>query len=211
MYKQTTPSQILILRFPSASKENWAPLILFLQVSKKELWGLVAMCRCETRSLGEKGKREGASETSTKLWEVTYVWYLFRLRPPAGFCLVRTQSVSCALGLCLTKNSGNDPDACTAARYASCTFTPSPHWPHSRSLSLSLTHTHTPANMYRARPLESVESRSALDQNTSWVYHRIPPVKIYSNKEFSQLPEFLRNEQVVPDGFKKFVRKFWKT
>jgi len=27
-------------------------------------------------------------------------------------------------------------------------------------------------------------------------------VKIYSNKEFSQLPEFLRNEQVVPDGFK---------
>ncbi len=42
-----------------------------------------------------------------------------------------------------------------------------------------------------------VESRSALDQNTSWVYLRIPLVKIYSNKEFSQLPKFLRNEQVV--------------
>ncbi len=53
--------------------------------------------------------------------------------------------------------------------------------------------------------MHSVESRSALDQNTSWVYRRIPPVKIYSNQEFSQLPEFLRNEQVVPDGFKKKV------
>jgi hypothetical protein len=56
-----------------------------------------------------------------------------------------------------------------------------------------------------------VESRSTLDQNTSWVYLRIPLVKIYSNKEFSQLPKFLRNEQVVPDSFRKFVRKFWKT
>ena len=36
-------------------------------------------------------------------------------------------------------------------------------------------------------------------------------MKIYSNKDFSQLPKFLRNEQVVPDSFRKFVRKFWKT
>ena len=36
-------------------------------------------------------------------------------------------------------------------------------------------------------------------------------MKIYSNKEFSQLPKFLRNEQVVPDSFRKFVRKFWET
>jgi hypothetical protein len=57
----------------------------------------------------------------------------------------------------------------------------------------------------------SVESRSELDQNTSWVYLRIPLVKIYSNKEFSQLTKILRNEQVVPDSFRKFVRKFWKT
>jgi hypothetical protein len=57
----------------------------------------------------------------------------------------------------------------------------------------------------------TVESHLTLDQNTSWVYLRIPLVKIYSNKEFSQLPKFLRNEQVVPDSFRKFVRKFWKT
>jgi hypothetical protein len=55
-----------------------------------------------------------------------------------------------------------------------------------------------------------VESRSTLDQNTSWVYLRIPLVKIYSNKVLSQLSKFLRNEQVVPDSFRKFVRKFWK-
>jgi hypothetical protein len=50
-----------------------------------------------------------------------------------------------------------------------------------------------------------VESRSVLDQNTTWVYRLIPLMKIYSNKGFSQLSEFLRNEQVVPDVFKKNV------
>jgi hypothetical protein len=68
-----------------------------------------------------------------------------------------------------------------------------------------------PQFFFRQRLLRRVESRSALDQNTSWVYLRLPLVKIYSNKEFSQLPKFLRNEQVVPDSFRKFVRKFWKT
>ena len=34
-------------------------------------------------------------------------------------------------------------------------------------------------------------------------------MKIYSNKEFSQLPEFfLRNEQVVPDGFESLYERF---
>ena len=32
-------------------------------------------------------------------------------------------------------------------------------------------------------------------------------MKIYSNKEFSQLPKFLRNEQVVPDSFRKVCTK----
>jgi hypothetical protein len=35
-------------------------------------------------------------------------------------------------------------------------------------------------------------------------------VKIYSNKEFSQLPKFLRNEQVVPDSFRKLYESFGK-
>jgi hypothetical protein len=35
-------------------------------------------------------------------------------------------------------------------------------------------------NFNELKTVKSVESRSALDQNTCWVYRRIPPVKISS-------------------------------
>jgi hypothetical protein len=45
--------------------------------------------------------------------------------------------------------------------------------------------------------VRSVESRSALDQNTSWVIVGYPRGRFYSHKEFSQLLSFYDGSTVV--------------
>ena len=60
----------------------------------------------------------------------------------------------------------------------------------------------------------SVESRSALDQNTSWVivgYPRWRFIQTRSLVNYLSLVNclsFLRNEQVVPDGFESLYERF---
>ncbi len=54
----------------------------------------------------------------------------------------------------------------------------------------------------------SVESRSALDQNTSWVIVGYPRWRFIRTRSLVNWLSFLRNEQVVPDGFESLYERF---
>ncbi len=53
-----------------------------------------------------------------------------------------------------------------------------------------------------------VESRSALDQNTSWVIVGYPRWRFFRTRSLVNCLSFLRNEQVLPDGFKSLYERF---
>ncbi len=54
----------------------------------------------------------------------------------------------------------------------------------------------------------NVESRSALDQNTSWVIVGYPRWRFIRTRSLVNCLSFLRNEQVVPDGFESLYERF---